>query len=100
MNTPITAALSLSAAWRTAMDGAADFFSAMQPAALWAIPALAAALAFFFYFRFACRPRQNSLEWIAMEERRPRRLTLSLPRHPMRIGNASGVPFPGAGRRG
>ncbi len=84
MNTPITAALSLSAAWRTAMDGAADFFSAMQPAALWAIPALAAALAFFFYFRFACRPRQNSLEWIAMEERRPRRLTLSLPRHPMK----------------
>ena len=79
-----SAAPSLSTLWETAVSGVIDFFTQVGPAGVWAIPTLAAVLAFFLYFWICSRPRKNSLEWIAMEERKPRRITLTLRRHPMK----------------
>jgi predicted membrane-bound dolichyl-phosphate-mannose-protein mannosyltransferase len=54
----------------------------MEVAGLWAIPAIAAVIVFFVYFWKVSAPRKGSLEWIAMEESRPKSMTLTLPRHP------------------
>jgi predicted membrane-bound dolichyl-phosphate-mannose-protein mannosyltransferase len=73
----------LGAAWDAVVYGVSWFFGNMEPAGLWAIPALAAVLAFFVYFWKVSAPRKNSLEWIAMAEARPQRMTLTLKRHPI-----------------
>ena len=69
-------------AWDQVVSGISWFFGNLTPAALWAIPTLALAIAFFVYFWKVSQPRKNSLEWIAMQEAQPRRLTLTLRRHP------------------
>ena len=79
-----TSSFSLSELWDDVTYGLSWFFGNMEPAGLWAIPALAIVIAFYVYFWVASRPRKNSLEWIAMEERRPRRMTLTLRRHPFK----------------
>jgi len=79
---PLTVGQRVGEALRTAADGVAWFFTSMEPAGLWTIPALAAVIAFFAYFWWAGAPRRRSLEWIAMSESRPRRMSLTLKRHP------------------
>lgn len=69
-------------AWDAVVYGVSWFFGSMEPAGIWAIPTLAAAIAFFVYFWKVSAPRKNSLEWIAMAEAQPRQMTLSLKRHP------------------
>ena len=78
------ASFSLAQLWSDITDGLSWFFGNMEPAGLWAIPAVALVLGFLAYFRGCSRPRKNSLEWITMEERRPRRTTFSFRRHPLR----------------
>lgn len=72
----------LADAWDTVVYGVSWFFGNMEPAGIWAIPTLAAAIAFFIYFWKVSAPRKNSLEWIAMAEAQPRQMTLTLKRHP------------------
>ena len=69
--------------WDQVESGISWFFGNMSPAGLWIIPTLALAVVFFIYFWKVNLPRKNSLEWIAMQEGQPRRLTLTLRRHPM-----------------
>ena len=73
----------LSGAWDSVVYGLSWFFGNMEPAGVWAIPALAAVIAFYVYFWKVSAPRKNSLEWIVMAEKQPRRMTLTLKRHPM-----------------
>ena len=68
--------------WEQVVYGVSWFFGNMAPAALRAIPTLALAIVFFVYFWKVSQPRKNSLEWIAMREAQPRRVTLTLRRHP------------------
>lgn len=86
-NDTISAAPALSQrltdAWEAVRYGVSWFFGGMEPAGLWAIPALAAVLAFFIFYCRSIQPRKHSLEWIAMAEAQPRRMTLTLPCHPM-----------------
>ena len=65
----------LSGAWDSVVYGLSWFFGKMEPAGVWAIPALAAVIAFYVYFWKVSAPRKNSLEWIAMAEEQPRRMT-------------------------
>ena len=80
-----SAPLTLQAAWDAVVYGVGWFFGNLSPAFVWFVPALAACIAFFVYYWVCLRPRPHSLEWIAMAEERakPRRLTLTLPCHPM-----------------
>lgn len=78
----VSASGRLREAWDAVVYGVSWFFGSMAPAGLWAIPALAAVIAFFVYFWRVSRPRKHSLEWIAMAEAQPRRLTLTLKRYP------------------
>lgn len=55
----------------------------ISPAILFAAAALCCCIAFFAYYWYAMRPRKNSLEWIAMAEDRPRRLSFLGKRWPM-----------------
>lgn len=55
----------------------------ISPAIFFAAAVLCCCIAFFVYYWLAMRPRKNSLEWIALSENRPRRLSFSLRRHPM-----------------
>ncbi len=75
----------LRAAWDAAVYGVTWFFTNLSPAFAWAIVGIAICVAFFVYYWWCLRPRPHSLEWIAMAEERakPRRMTLTLPRHPM-----------------
>ena len=75
----------LRAAWDAAVYGVTWFFTNLSPAFAWAIIGIAVCVAFFVYYWWCLRPRPHSLEWIAMAEERakPRRMTLTLPRHPM-----------------
>jgi len=61
------------------------FFGSLSPAFVWAVLGIAVCASFFVYYWFCLRPRPHSLEWIAMAEERakPRRMTLTLPCHPM-----------------
>lgn len=79
----LTAGEGSSGVWDSIISGLSWFFGNMAPAGIWAIPALAAVVAFFIYFWKVSAPRKNSLEWIAMAEAQPRRMTLTLKRHPM-----------------
>ncbi len=63
-------------------NGVEWFFTSMEPAGVWSIPALAAAILFYIYFWRCSAPRKHSLEWIAMEEARPARMTLTMRRYP------------------
>lgn len=78
----LTAGEHISEALRAVTNGVAWFFTSMEPAGLWAIPALAAVILFYVYFWWCSGPRKRSLEWIAMAEGRPRHMTLTLPHHP------------------
>lgn len=71
----------LQKAWK----GVTWFFKNLSPAFVWAVFGLLICGAFFGYYWYCLRPRPRSLEWIAMAEERsrPRRMTLTLPRHPM-----------------
>ena len=75
---------SLSALWSDIKYGLSWFFGNLSPAALWAVVAFAICVAFFVYYWLCLRPRPHDLEWIAMAEKKakPRRMTLSLKRHP------------------
>ena len=71
--------------WEQIADGFTWFFGNLSPAFGWAMLAVAICAAFFVYYWLCLRPKPNSLEWIAMAEKKakPRRMTLTLPRHPM-----------------
>lgn len=75
----------LRAAWDAAAYGVTWFFTNLSPAFAWAVIGIALCAAFFVYYWHCLRPRPHSLEWIAMAEERakPRRMTLTLPCHPM-----------------
>ena len=82
---PESASLTLGEMWNQVTDGVSWFFDNLSPAFVWAVFALLICGAFFGYYWYCLRPRPHSLEWIAMAEERskPRRLTLTIPRHPM-----------------
>ena len=65
--------------------GVSWFFGNLSPAFVWAIFGILICGAFFGYYWYCLHPRPRSLEWIAMAEERakPRRMTLTIPRHPM-----------------
>ena len=71
--------------WEAARKGVTWFFTNLSPAFLLAILGILVCGAFFGYYWYCLRPRPRSLEWIAMAEEssKPRRLTLTLPCHPM-----------------
>ena len=73
-----------------AVKGISWFFTNLSPAFAWCIPALAVCVAFFVYYWLCLRPRPHSLEWISMAEERAqhRRLTLTLPHHPLERSDA------------
>ena len=77
--------LTLGEVWDKAVYGVSWFFTNLSPAFVWAVFGLLICAAFFGYYWYCLRPRPHSLEWIALAEERsrPRRLTLTLPRHPM-----------------
>ena len=80
-----SAPLTLGEVWDQVVYGVSWFFDNLSPAFVWAVLGLLICGAFFGYYWYCLRPRPHSLEWIAMAEERsrPRRLTLTLPRHPM-----------------
>ena len=80
-----SAPLTLQGIWDSVVYGVSWFFGNLSPAFFWALAGLAACAAFFVYYWLCLRPRPRSLEWIAMAEAREkrRRLTLTLPHHPM-----------------
>ncbi len=84
-----SAPLTLKGAWDAVVYGVSWFFGNLSPAFAWCIPALAACVGFFVYYWLCLRPRPHSLEWIAMAEERDRRrrMTLTLPCHPMGRGD-------------
>ena len=71
--------------WDKVVYGVSWFFGNLSPAFVWAIFGILICGAFFGYYWYCLRPRPRSLEWIAMAEERakPRRMTLTIPRHPM-----------------
>ncbi len=80
-----SAPLTLLGAWNAVVDGVSWFFRNLSPAFGWALLGIGVCAAFFVYYWLCLRPRPRSLEWIAMREKKaaPRRLTLTLPCHPM-----------------
>lgn len=78
-----TLAQRLGSAWDDICYGVSWFFTHMEPAGIWAIPALAAVIGFFAYYCWCIKPKRGSLEWVAMAETKKRPLTLTLRRHPM-----------------
>ena len=84
-----SAPLTLEKAWGAVKYGVSWFFSNLSPAFAWAILGLFLCGGFFAYYWYCLRPRPHSLEWIAMAEERskPRRMTLTLPGHPMERGD-------------
>ena len=76
---------SLREIWDAAAYGVAWFFGNLSPAFVWALLGITVCIAFFAYYWWCLLPRPHSLEWIAMAEERskPRRMTLTLPCHPM-----------------
>ena len=80
-----SASLTLGEAWNKVVYGVSWFFGNLSPAFVWAVLGLLICGAFIGYHWYCLRPRPHSLEWIALAEERsaPRRLTLTLPRHPM-----------------
>ena len=80
-----SAPLTLRGVWDAVVSGVSWFFGNLSPAFAWCFPALAACVALFVYYWLCLRPRPRSLEWIAMAEERSRlrRMTLTLPHHPM-----------------
>ena len=74
--------------WEAARKGVTWFFTNLSPAFLLAVLGILVCGAFFGYYWYCLRPRPRSLEWIAMAEEssKPRRLTLTLPCHPIPAG--------------
>ena len=71
--------------WETVAKGVKWFFTSLSPAFAWAVLGILICGAFFGYYWYCLRPRPRSREWIAMAEEKsgPRRITLTLPHHPM-----------------
>ena len=71
--------------WNEAVKGVKWFFTHLSPAFAWAVLGILICGGFFVYYWLCLRPRPHSLEWIAMSEERetPKRLSLTLPCHPM-----------------
>ena len=71
--------------WRSVAEGVSWFFSSLSPAVLWAVLGVVVCALFFRYYWHCLKPRPNSLEWISMSEaeQTPRRMSLTLPHHPM-----------------
>ncbi|MDE6260496.1 MAG: glycosyltransferase family 39 protein [Oscillospiraceae bacterium] len=80
-----SAPLTLPEIWDAVVYGVSWFFGNLSPAFVWFFLGLAVCVSFFVYYWWCLRPRPHSLEWIAMAEERskPRRMTLTLPCHPM-----------------
>ena len=76
--------------WDRVREGVSWFFSNLSPAFVWPLFGLLIVAAFFAYYWWCLRPWPRSLEWIALAEEKsaPRRLTLTLKRHPMERGDA------------
>ncbi len=76
--------------WEQISYGLTWFFTHLSPAFVWAVAGIAVCLAFFVYYWHCLRPRPHTLEWIAMAEARskPRRMTLTLRRHPFQRKDA------------
>ena len=72
--------------WDYISYGLTWFFGNMAPAGVWVLVGLAVCLAFYAYYWHCLKPRPRTLEWIAMAEvrARPRKMTLTLKRHPFR----------------
>lgn len=70
--------------WEQAVEGVTWFFTNLAPASVFVPIALAVCVAFFVYYWHCLKPRPHTLEWIAMSEERikPRRMSLTLKRHP------------------
>ena len=80
-----SAPLTLQGVWDAVVYGVTWFFSNLSPAFVWAVAGITVCVCFFVYYWWCLLPRPRSLEWIAMAEERskPRRMTLTLPHHPM-----------------
>ena len=65
------------------MEAIQTALNSLTPAVLFVVLFLGVSIAFFVYYWFAITPRKGTLEWIAMSEAQPRRLTFTLKRHPM-----------------
>ena len=65
------------------MQNIRNALAQISPAILFAAVTLCCCIVFFVYYWLAMRPRKNSLEWIAMEENRPRWLLFPDKRWPM-----------------
>ncbi len=80
-----SAPLTLQEMWDAVVYGVTWFFTNLSPAFVWAVFGLVICGAFLGYYWYCLRPRPHSLEWIAMAEERakPRRMTLTIPCHPM-----------------
>jgi len=64
------------------METITQFLNSFTPAGLFILPFAAMAIAFFVYYWYAAAPREGTLEWIAMRENRPTRVTFPK-RYPM-----------------
>lgn len=85
-----SAPLTLQGIWDSVVSGVSWFFGNLSPAFVWAVLGIGVCAAFFVYYWLCLRPRPHSLEWIAMaeEQSQRRRLTLTLPCHPMDRGTS------------
>lgn len=80
-----TLGLTAATVWNQVVYGLTWFFTNLSPAFIFALVGLVICVVFFVYYWRCLRPRPHSLEWIAMSEERakPRRMSLTLKRHPM-----------------
>ena len=77
--------LTFEKAWEVVKKGVTWFFTSLSPAFAWAVLGLLVCAGFFVYYWLCLRPRPDSLEWIAMaeEKEKPKKLSLTLPCHPL-----------------
>ena len=75
----------LGGAWDAVVKGVAWFFTNLSPAFAWAVLGMLLCGGMFVYYWLCLRPRPHSLEWIAMAEERakPRKMSLTMPCHPL-----------------
>ena len=69
------------------MEQILEALNLLTPTVLFAVLFLGLSIAFFVYYWFAIAPRKGTLEWIAMSESKPTRITFSQKRHPMERGD-------------
>ena len=69
------------------MEVILDALNSLTPTVLFAVLFAGVGIAFFIYYWYAIAPRKGTLEWIAMSENRPTRITFTVKRHPMERGD-------------